>query len=190
MITLPDFPIRALGRMSTRFIALGLDTFREAAHRIWRLPHGRNSRRDDYSLVLSEGHGTSITKHALLARLAEEHRQPVELMIGIYEMNESNTPGVGNVLRRFGLDGIPEAHCFLRYRGTRIDLTRPDQVSAPALEFLHEEAIKPDQIGRYKVALHRRFLEDWLSKKGLTGKLSLDELWSAREECVAALGCC
>jgi hypothetical protein len=190
MITLPDFPLRAIGRMSTRFVSLGLDTFREAAHRIWRLPYGRNSRRDDYTLVLSEGHGTCSTKHALLARLAEEHRQPVELMLGIYEMNASNTPGIGAVLDKYGIAAIPEAHCYLRYRGARIDLTRADRDAGPDLEFLHEERIAPDQIGRYKVALHKRFLEEWLGTSALAGKLSLDELWSAREECVAALGCC
>jgi hypothetical protein len=189
MITLPDFPLRAIGRMSTRFVALGLDTFREAAHRIRRLPYGRNSRRDDYTLVLSEGHGTCSTKHALLARLAEEHRQPIELMLGIYEMNEANTPGIGAVLERYGIDGIPEAHCYLRYRGERIDLTRADQSAGTPLEFLHEERIAPDQIGRYKVAMHRRFLEEWLGKSGLAERFSLDELWRAREECVAALGC-
>jgi hypothetical protein len=34
-------------------------------------------------------------------------------MLGIYEMHERNTPGVGAVLEREGLSGIPEAHCYL-----------------------------------------------------------------------------
>jgi len=37
----------------------------------------------------------------------------VELRLGIYEMNADNILGVGPVLRRCGLDLVPEAHCYL-----------------------------------------------------------------------------
>lgn len=49
---------------------------------------------------------------------------PVRLMIGIYLMNEDNTPGVGKVLERYGLKEIPEAHCYLRFEGQYLDFTR------------------------------------------------------------------
>jgi hypothetical protein len=39
-------------------------------------------------------------------------------------MHEHNTPGVGEVLARYGLLSLPEAHCYLMYNGMRIDVTR------------------------------------------------------------------
>jgi hypothetical protein len=60
--------------------------------------------------VLEEGCGTCTTKHATLTELAREQRIDVQLVLGIYEMNERNTPGVGRVLGAYGLSCIPEAH--------------------------------------------------------------------------------
>lgn len=85
------------------------------------------------------------------------------LTLGIYDMNERNTLGVGGVLTRYGLASIPEAHCYLTYRGLRIDITRLRADSAePIVQLLHEEPISPEQIGDYKVTLHRQYLQDWV----------------------------
>ncbi|MGH7823465.1 MAG: hypothetical protein ACREQ9_27195, partial [Candidatus Binatia bacterium] len=69
-----------------------------------------------------------------------------------------------------------------------IDVTRV--VEAPAetiVAFLHEEPIAPDQIGAYKVRVHRAFLERWLQETGLGSRLTLERLWEIREECIRAL---
>jgi len=67
-------------------------------------------------------------------------------------MNGRNTPGVGRVLERYGLDGLPEAHCFLRSDEIRIDVTRTleTQPSEKITHFIYEEEITPDQIRDYK----------------------------------------
>jgi hypothetical protein len=44
-------------------------------------------------------------------------------MLGLFNMEEINTPGVGEALRQCGLTSIPEAHCYLRFGGERVDLT-------------------------------------------------------------------
>ncbi len=178
---LPDFRLRPDGDVASGFAALGLNDFRAAACHVRDLPYGRNSDRSDYGLVLDEARGTCSTKHALLAVLAREHEAPVELKLGIYLMNGRNTPGVGAVLRRHGLGGLPEAHCYLAYRGTRVDVTRP-RARLPA-PFLREETIVPEQIGAYKVEAHRDFLGNWATERGLDPAL----LWLAREECISAL---
>jgi hypothetical protein len=49
--------------------------------------------------VHTEGRGTCSTKHALLAELATEQRLPVALVLGIYLMNERNTPSGGQRTR-------------------------------------------------------------------------------------------
>jgi hypothetical protein len=170
------------------FLSAGITDFRKAARYVRNLPYGRNSDRSDFRLVLREGRGTCSTKHALLAQLAKEQGIDVALTLGIYEMSERNTPGVGHVLDKYGLLYIPEAHCYLTYRGTRIDITRAKRNPAePIARFLYEEIIDPEDIGKYKVDLHKRFLWDWVTKSDVAGDLIPEEVWAIREECIAAL---
>lgn len=177
------------GVITAAFVASGVRDFRAAAAYVNRIPYGRTSNRDDLLGVLREGRGTCSTKHAILTRLAQEQSIEIALVIGIYRMNASNTPGVGPVLEKYGLDSLPEAHCFLRYAEMRVDVTRvgcnpSEQIS----EFIYEEDISPDQIGEYKTSLHRRFLSQWMGEVNATTRYSLDELWQIREACIAALG--
>ena len=179
---LPNSALDGRARLGAAFVALGDRDYHAAARRVHRLPYGRNADRADYRLVLEEGRGTCSTKHALLAALAGEHGLAVELRLGIYEMDGENTPGVGPVLARYGLDAVPEAHCYLAYRGTRVDLTRAG-ATAPVKNFLYEETIEPDGIGAHKVGIHRRFVRGWAAERGLDPERG----WRIREECIAAL---
>jgi hypothetical protein len=138
--------------------------------------------------VLNEGRGTCSSKHALLAQLAGEQRLSVALMLGIYLMNERNTPRVGAALSRYGLAEIPEAHCYLLYNGGRIDVTRAlDSRAEPIAALLHEEEIVPPQVGTYKICLHQEFLRNWLNAGYLSDSWTLDDISRVREECIAAL---
>jgi hypothetical protein len=122
-----------------------------------------------------------------LAAVAIEQAIPVSLTIGIYDMSEANTPGVGRVLGAHGLHSLPEAHCYLTYRGHRIDITRAGvSAAAPIAPFAHESAIAPWQIGEHKVHLHRTYLESWLTAHSEL-RFTLAELWEIREQCIAAL---
>ncbi len=180
---LPDFPLDAEGETGRRFAALGIGGYRDAARHVRNLPYGRNSDRSDWRLVLEEGRGTCSTKHALLAELARENGRCVALVLGVYEMNEANTPGVGAVLKRHGLPSVPEAHCYLAHEGARVDVTREVEAAEPIAGFLHEEEIEPGQVGEYKVEAHRGFVRRWAEERGLDP----ERVWRAREECIAAL---
>lgn len=183
--SLPQAPIVATDDpISALFTRHAITTFHDTIRRVGGLPYGRTTDRSDYRLVLSEGRGACSGKHALLAALAAELQLPIELMLGIYEMNEQNTPGVGAALARAGLSSIPEAHCYLRYRGQRFDVTRGGEPQRPSVVFLFEEAICPNGIGRYKIEFHRTFLANWLQKHD--GQ-DLDQVWQVREECIKAL---
>lgn len=182
-----DRPLMGDGPFTQRFRAAGVSDFVGAANLIWRLPYGRIADRNQFWLVLEEGHGTCTTKHALLSELAREQGIDVQLTLGIYEMSERNTPGVGPVLRKYGLECIPEAHCYLRYRGTLIDVTGVAAGAEPIGRFLHEEPITIEQIGAYKIDRHRRFLGKWLACRDGASALGLDEAWRIREECISAL---
>ncbi len=185
---LPDIPLQPGGQTAADFIARGITDFRAAGRYLHHLPYGRNADRSDFRLVLPEGRGTCSTKHALLAALAREQDLPVVLTLGIYEMHERNTPGVGVVLDRYGLQYLPEAHCYLRHEGTRIDITRSGaEPTDPIDRFLHEEAIVPAQIGDYKVQLHQRFLRSWIANTDVVSGRSFAEVWKIREEGIAAL---
>ena len=174
------------GEISREFLAKGLTDMASAVAYIRRLPYGRNTDRGDFRRVLREGKGTCSTKHALLARLAQEQGIPLELTLGIYEMNERNTPGIGRVLARYGLDAVPEAHCYLKYGNCRLDVTRAVSVQAePVRTWLWEENIRPDQIGEYKVSLHQAFIRSWAARQ--RPPLVWERVWRIREECIRAL---
>jgi hypothetical protein len=181
--------LRPAGPISHAFIQGGSSDYRAAAKHVSCLPYGRNTNLADPLVVLHEGRGTCSTKHALLRRLAAEQGIDVALVLGIYEMCEENTPGIGPVIKRHGLVTLPEAHCYLRFRGMRVDVTRPiDAVpAAPIVRFLQEHDIAPDQIGDYKTALHQQFLREWIAESTAGAGRSAGEIWLIREECIAAL---
>jgi hypothetical protein len=106
---LPDFALDASRPLGGRFAALGILDYRGVARHVRSLPYGRNSDRSDWGLVLIEGRGTCSTKHALLAELARENGRQVALVLGVYEMDKANTPGVGAVLRHDGFAASPRS---------------------------------------------------------------------------------
>ena len=181
-------PLAADGPVTARFRALGAADFAAAARYVRQLPYGRITERSRYWLVLDEGRGTCTTKHATLAALAREQGIDVQLVLGIYEMSERNTPGVGPVLRAHGLAYIPEAHCYLRYQGERVDMTGVPTGAEPIERFLHEEPITIEQIGAYKNDLHRAFLREWIARADPAPGRGLEDVWRIREACIAALG--
>jgi hypothetical protein len=186
---LPQVALQSVGPLSAEFIARGIPDFRAAGRYLQGLPYGRTEDRADFWAVLCEGKGTCSTKHALLAALAREQDLPVVLTLGIYAMHERNTPGVGAVLTRYGLTALPEAHCYLTYEGRRIDVTRSGaEPTEPIAQWLYEEAIVPEQIGDYKVTLHRQYLQTWVTANAeRVRRRSFEEVWRIREECIAAL---
>jgi hypothetical protein len=181
--------LKPAGEVTAALFQVSAFDYRAAARYVSRLPYGRNIAISDPLIVMRENRGTCSTKHALLRRLATEQGLEVALVLGLYEMHEQNTPGVGPILKKYGLAALPEAHCYLRYRGKRIDVTRESGVRPPEAiaQFLHEEEIGAEQIGDYKRDRHRQFLRRWIAESGAAGERDLDEIWRIREECIAAL---
>ena len=48
--------------------------------------------------------------------------------------------------------------------------------------------IAPAQISDYKIALHQRFIREWMAAGGDARGLRFEEIWRIREACIAALG--
>ena len=186
----PNFKLHHVpGGISSRFLDAGLQDFHRALEYVWSLPYRRISDPSNCNLVLAEGCGTCSSKHAAIAKLASEHSLKISLIVGIFEMNKKNTPGVAEVLQRHGLEFLPEAHCFLRWEGKTLDLTCCEESKADELPktFLYEEEIKPSQVGDYKAHVHKRFLTNWLQQLEHPVSMTLDQLWRIREECISAL---
>lgn len=180
-------PLAGNGEISRLARSHGLGTFADAVRHVRSLPYGRVSERSNYRLVLDEGRGTCSIKHALLAALARENGLAANLVLGVYEMTDANTPGIGDALSEHGLSSVPEAHCYLRTGRGVIDATTPEgPPDGAGRRFLHEETINPEDIGAYKNAVHRRVLDDWLRAAGQAA-LGLDAAWAVHEACIAAL---
>ena len=176
-----DSTIRSL------FAQKGITTFQQAMEFIHHLPYGRNADRADYRLVLAEGKGTCSTKHALLKGLAMEIGEDgVQLFVGMYKMSEDNTIGVGKVLETANLSYIPEAHCYLKIDGQRVDVTKlQSDISKVEKVLLEELEIMPEDIGDFKVEYHQNFITKWIQRMEL--KYSFEEVWRIREACIEAL---
>lgn len=161
--------------------------FLQAAKYVQNLPYGRNTGSPAYHSVLVDGRGTCSSKHALISALAKEQGLDVRLFLGIYEMDDANTPGVGSVLNAADVPAIPEAHCWIEYDGFPVDLTSGEAQSQFRKRiFIHKEEIAPEQSIAYKGRAHRDFLSTWLSSRPQI-ELDEEELWGVRERCIAAL---
>ncbi|MBD2464576.1 hypothetical protein H6G89_26570 [Oscillatoria sp. FACHB-1407] len=111
------------GLVSEQFLKQGITTFQAACHWTKALPYGSNSNSEDSLILFEEGHGTCTTKHGAIARLAQELNLPVYKNLGFYRLNDEVVTGVNALLQPYGLNFIPQIHCFLEYEHYRVDLT-------------------------------------------------------------------
>ncbi len=173
--------------LSLLLYAKGIKDWNELLEYVRNLPYGRNANREDLTLPIQEGKGTCSSKHALLKHIADLNKiSNVKLILGIYKMNQRNTPGIGNGIEKAGLEYVPEAHCYLRIKNMRMDVTSTSS-SFERIErvLLKEIEIEPEQVANYKVQLHKEYLKNWILEQKID--LSFDKLWSIRESCILNL---
>jgi hypothetical protein len=163
----------------------GFECFAHLAEHVRSLPYGRTANADDPLAVLQEGRGTCSAKHRFLAYVAQDcGHSEVRLTIGIYEMSEENTPGVGRVLSTASLTSIPEAHCYLSIEGNRYDFTGLSAGSAsPFAALLAKYTVSPMNLPQIKVEIHKRAIAAWARRRGISDEAA----WATREACIAAL---
>jgi hypothetical protein len=187
MVGLFNFKIESTLPCSTLCKANDLNNFLSLCNHIKNLPYGRTNNRNDFASVLKENKGTCSTKHAFLKQVAIENNvDTINLFIGIYNMNEANTKGVGAVLNAHNLVYLPEAHTYLKINETIIDITRNTISGESFNKTLQVEIeILPKAVGDYKVEFHKNYIKQWLLQEKLT--YTFDAIWSIREQCIAAL---
>ncbi len=185
-----NFTISANFALSLKFADLNITDFDAAIKYVQKLPYGRNSAGGSLARVLDEKHGTSSTKNALLHTLCMENgKQGFALMLGIFNMDGENTPAVHDVLRKYRLPYIPEAHVYLKNNTDIIDATHPKSQRIWVKALVSEEEINATDIGKYKIDHHRAYIQKWLkeSKEKSITKYTADQIWAIREECIAAM---
>ncbi|MEO6659943.1 MAG: hypothetical protein ABIN44_06425 [Burkholderiaceae bacterium] len=165
--------------------ARGFNSFEQLAEHVRLLPYSRTANNEDCCAVLREGRGTCSSKHQLLAAVAQDCGHPeIQLTVGIYEMCEANTPGVGTVLSAASLASIPEAHCYLTVDGKRLDFTGlASGESSPFESLVAELAVPISGLTQLKLHLHKEALAAWARVHGVT----VEAAWATREACIAAL---
>ncbi len=185
MLRLPDFPLILNGICSNAFKKLQIFQFKDACKFVSLLPYRRNVDKTDPLAVLVEAHGTCSTKHALLKRLADEQNQTkITLQLGIFEMNENNTPVLSPLLKEKQLQAIPEAHCYLKYNKRRFDFTGNDKIKLDIeKEIIAEYEINPSDIFTRKQEIHKNFLIQWLLVNKIS-HLNYQQVWELREACI------
>lgn len=182
-----DFEIQSSAPISQAFLALGINRFVAAAHHVKHLPYQRNTDKNNPLIVLEEQQGTCSTKHALLVQLAHENQHnSIALILGVFKMGGEYSKSVGNVLAKYKLSYVPEAHNYLRYEGKIYDYTTPTSAAEDFKnDLMVEIPITPQQITDYKVDFHKQQLQRWIEEEQLP--YTLYEIWAIREECIAAL---
>ena len=195
MISDPDgfiFSVRHLNldatdELTKQIKEKGISTWNELLEFTRNLPYGRNANREDLSLVLKENKGSCSSKHAFLKKVAEQNKVThVKLILGLYRMNEANTPKIGSTLLESGLEYIPEAHCYLKLNHQRVDLTTAQSdIDNLAADIIQEIEIEPEQVNVFKVDFHKRYLKKWITENHI--HLDFDKVWELRERCIKQL---
>lgn len=161
--------------------------FEELIEKVKHIPYGRNSNRNDFSLVLKENKGTCSSKHAFLKEYADENNiENVKLFIGVFKMNEINTPKIAPLLSNNAIDYIPEAHCYLKIDGNVIDVTSENLFYENIKnDILEEIEIEPIQVVDWKINYHKEFINNWLDNS-IESK-TFNDIWAIREQCISKL---
>ncbi|MEM1309646.1 MAG: hypothetical protein AAGF98_09225, partial [Cyanobacteria bacterium P01_H01_bin.153] len=100
---------------------------------------------------------------------------PIHKHLGFYRLNDEIVTGVDAIIHPYGLDFIPQIHCFLVYENCRVDLTvgncngKNKTIEdydfivrvAPDISRQQHQAYYLEYLGRYgKIAPHLMTLSD------------------------------
>lgn len=164
-----------------------MNNFERLIEKVKQIPYCRNTNRTDFSLVISENKGTCSSKHAFLKDYADKNNiSNVKLFIGIFKMNQINTPKITSILQENKIDYIPEAHCYLKINKIPLDATTIDSFyDKIKYDIIEEIEIEPYQVSEFKVKYHQEYLKKWIQKTNQAK--TFNEIWKIRELCIQKL---
>jgi hypothetical protein len=173
--------------LTTLVTEKGIKNWSELIDFTQKLPYGRNENREDFSLVIKENKGTCSSKHSFLKKVADLNNfGNVKLILGMYRMDNLNTPKIGDTILKSGLEYIPEAHCYLKLNNQRIDITNSNSdIENLICDIIEEIEIEPEQVNIFKVDYHKKYVQNWINENEI--KLNFEEIWEIREQCIKKL---
>lgn len=168
-------------------IESGCVTWEDLVRSVRNFKYSRSENRGDFTSVWYRRVGTCSTKHGFLYQVARQNNfEAVQLIVGIYLMTGSNTPKVKPVLEKYQLDGIPEAHCYLKVGEEYLDATSNySSFESIAEDVMNERVVESEFLIADKIQHHKKFMKSWRTL--VSAPYSDEELWKIREECIAAL---
>ena len=186
---LPDVKIKPEGKLSRKFLELGITNFKEACEHIHNIKYGYNSNYDDDMILFKENKGTCTTKHAVIAGLARELGIPVHKYVGIYKFTEEVSDGVNKILEKYKIPYIPMVHCFLIYDNHHIDLTVGNNNGKKTVikDFIHVEKVDPFISRKDEYLLFKKILREKILKSKEMEGIKERTLLKAREEAIILL---
>lgn len=181
----PDYKLTSNDTLTKLAKSIDIQSWHELIEFVKNLPYGRTSNRTDLSLVLLEKKGTCSSKHALLKKIADANNIPnIALVLGIFKMNQTNTPDIGTELMDNAIAYIPEAHCYLKIDGEYVDITtKTSEFKDIEQDIIEEQVIKPEDVFEFKINYQKAFIKNWL--KGTNSTLTFEQMWQIREQCIA-----
>ena len=182
-----DYKLTSVDNLTLSLNNKGITSWTTLLQFVKNIPYGRNENRTNFSLVISENKGTCSSKHAYLKQIALLNNiDNVQLILGMYKMNAINTPKIGDTLLKNNLSYLPEAHCYLKISGKRVDVTTAQSDIENIVDhILIEKEIQPNQVIDFKVAYHQKFLKKWIKENKIP--FTFHEIWKIREQCIINL---
>jgi len=183
-LKMKEYTISHDGHLSNYCLDNDITDLNKLAFWLRHLPYGRTKSRTDLTQLFTENKGTCSSKHGLFKSVAiENNYSEFKLIMGIFEMNSLNTPGIRDALVSSTVSYIPEAHSYIRFKNETLDLTNADSsFDNFKSDLLQEIEIQPNQIGQFKVEYHKQYLKDWIDHENID--IEFDKLWMLREKCI------
>ena len=185
----PDREISGGGTISRSFRSLDIHRFIEACKFVHELPYGYNSNRDDLMILFKERFGSCTTKHATIATLAKELTLPISRGVGIYAMTEAIVTGTGRILADYGMPYVPMIHCYLEFKGWKVDLTEGNRngKNGPIDDFLFTRPVEANISAKAEYLIYRQALTDLVRSRDELRGIDIKQLLHAREEGIKLL---
>ncbi len=158
---LPDAEIKPVGKMSRKFLELGIKSFKQACKYVNTIEYGYNSNYDDKMIFFKERKGTCTSKHAVIAGLAEELNLQLYKHVGVYKFTEEISTGANEILKKYKIPYVPMVHCFLVYRNLQFDLTEGNSNGKNTTidHLIYEEKVDPFISGKDEYLLFKKVLK-------------------------------
>lgn len=186
---LPDKEISNQGKISKKFLDIGISSFKEACFYVHNFPYGYNSDYDDKMILFKEKKGTCTSKHAVIAALADELEIPLYKYVGVYKFTEQISDGVDKILKKYNLPYAPMIHCFLVYENYRFDLTEGNKNGKKTSieEYIHTEKVEPFITTKNEYLLLKGVIKQIILQTVEMKSVTERTLLKARAECIIKL---